>query len=50
MSKKHANFLIAHDGATAADIEGLGEAVRAKVKAHSGIELDWEVKRIGVAK
>ena len=49
MSKKHANFLIAHDGATAADIEGLGEAVRAKVKAHSGIELEWEVKRIGVA-
>ena len=49
LSKKHANFLIAHDGATAADIEGLGEAVRAKVKAHSGIELEWEVKRIGVA-
>lgn len=49
MSKKHANFLIAHDGATAADIESLGEAVRAKVKAHSGIELEWEVKRIGVA-
>jgi UDP-N-acetylmuramate dehydrogenase len=48
MSKKHANFLIAHDGATAADIEGLGEAVRAKVKAHSGIELEWEVKRVGV--
>jgi len=48
MSKKHANFLIAHDGATAADIEGLGEAVRAKVKAHSGIELEWEVKRVGI--
>ena len=48
MSKKHANFLIAHEGARAADIEGLGEAVRAAVKAHAGIELEWEVKRIGV--
>lgn len=49
MSRKHANFLIAHDGASAADIEGLGEAVRALVKAKSGIELEWEVKRVGVA-
>lgn len=48
MSKKHANFLIAHDGATAADIEGLGEEIRRLVKAKSGIELEWEVKRVGV--
>jgi UDP-N-acetylmuramate dehydrogenase len=33
--------------ATAADIEGLGEAVRADVKQKSGIQLDWEIKRIG---
>ena len=48
MSKKHANFLIAHEGASAADIEGLGEDIRRLVKAKSGIELEWEVKRIGV--
>jgi len=48
MSKKHSNFLIAHDGATAADIEGLGEEIRRLVKAKNGIELEWEVKRIGV--
>lgn len=48
MSEKHANFLVAEDGATAADIEALGELVRARVKATSGIELDWEVKRVGV--
>ena len=47
MSKKHANFLIAHDGATAADIEGLGEEIRRLVKASSGVELEWEVKRVG---
>jgi UDP-N-acetylmuramate dehydrogenase len=49
MSKKHANFLIAHDGATAADIETLGEEIRRLVKAGSGIELEWEVKRVGVS-
>ena len=49
MSKKHANFLIAHDGASAADIEALGEEIRRLVRVHSGIELEWEVKRIGVA-
>ena len=36
-------------GATAAQIEELGETVRARVKASSGIELDWEIKRIGIA-
>lgn len=49
MSKKHANFLIAHDGATAADIETLGENIRALVKAKSGVALEWEVKRVGVS-
>ncbi|MCA0399517.1 MAG: UDP-N-acetylmuramate dehydrogenase [Proteobacteria bacterium] len=48
MSRKHANFLIAHDGATAADIETLGEEIRKRVKAKSGIELEWEVKRVGI--
>ena len=37
------------DGATAADLERLGETVRARVFAHSGIELEWEIKRIGNA-
>ena len=49
VSEKHANFLINAGEASAADIEGLGEAVRAKVKAQSGIELNWEIKRIGRA-
>lgn len=48
MSRKHANFLIAHDGATAHDIETLGEEIRALVKAKSGVELEWEVKRVGI--
>lgn len=49
MSRKHANFLIARDGATAADIEALGEEIRRRVKAASDIELEWEVKRVGIA-
>lgn len=48
-SPLHANFLINTGEATAADLEGLGEAVRADVKAKFGIELDWEIKRIGKA-
>ena len=48
MSEKHANFLVAEEGATAAEIEALGELVRARVKATSGVELEWEVKRVGV--
>ena len=48
VSDLHSNFLISLDGATAADIETLGETVRARVKAHSGVELEWEIKRIGV--
>jgi UDP-N-acetylmuramate dehydrogenase len=48
-SLQHANFLINPGEATAADLEGLGEAVRADVKAKLGVELNWEVKRVGRA-
>jgi len=48
VSEMHCNFLINTDNATAADIETLGETVRARVKAQSGVELQWEIKRIGV--
>ena len=48
VSEMHCNFLINRGAATAADIEGLGEDVRARVKASSGVELRWEIKRIGV--
>jgi len=48
VSELHCNFLISGEGASAADIERLGETVRERVKAHSGIELEWEIKRIGV--
>ncbi|HWT10196.1 MAG TPA: UDP-N-acetylmuramate dehydrogenase [Roseomonas sp.] len=47
VSEKHCNFLLNSGGATAAEIEALGEEVRARVKATSGIDLDWEIKRIG---
>ncbi|MCB1341650.1 MAG: UDP-N-acetylmuramate dehydrogenase [Pseudooceanicola sp.] len=47
MSPKHSNFLINTGGATAADLEGLGEAVRKKVYESSGIKLEWEIMRIG---
>ncbi|WP_411288270.1 UDP-N-acetylmuramate dehydrogenase [Phenylobacterium sp.] len=46
-SPLHANFLINTGEATAADLEGLGEAVRADVKARLGVNLEWEIKRIG---
>jgi UDP-N-acetylmuramate dehydrogenase len=49
VSPMHCNFLINLGGATAADIETLGETVRARVKETSGVDLDWEIKRIGVA-
>jgi UDP-N-acetylmuramate dehydrogenase len=48
VSELHCNFLINEGGATASQIEELGETVRAKVKATSGIDLDWEIKRIGL--
>ncbi|MCR6643993.1 MAG: UDP-N-acetylmuramate dehydrogenase [Terricaulis sp.] len=47
VSEKHANFLINTGEASAADIEGLGEDVRAAVQAKHGVALDWEIKRIG---
>jgi UDP-N-acetylmuramate dehydrogenase len=47
VSEKHTNFLINTGTATSADIEQLGEDVRAKVKAGSGIELEWEIQRVG---
>ena len=46
-SDKHANFLINTGEATAADLEGLGEQVRADVQAQFGVDLDWEIKRVG---
>jgi UDP-N-acetylmuramate dehydrogenase len=48
-SPLHSNFMINTGTATAADLEGLGEAVRADVKAKTGIDLHWEIKRIGTA-
>lgn len=48
MSEKHPNFLINAGDATARDLEGLGEEVRARVRAHSGHDLSWEIRRIGV--
>ncbi|SEK31259.1 UDP-N-acetylmuramate dehydrogenase [Roseovarius azorensis] len=47
MSEKHPNFLINTGGASAADLEGLGEEVRKRVFQHSGIELQWEIMRVG---
>lgn len=47
MSVKHSNFMINAGGATAADLEGLGENVRKKVYADSGIWLEWEIMRVG---
>lgn len=49
VSEKHANFLINTGDATSADIEGLGEDVRARVKARTGIDLEWEIQRVGTA-
>jgi UDP-N-acetylmuramate dehydrogenase len=47
VSELHCNFLINTGEATAADIETLGETVRARVKENSGVQLEWEIKRIG---
>ena len=49
VSEMHCNFLINTGTATGADIETLGETVRKRVKENSGVELEWEIKRIGVA-
>ena len=48
ISEKHCNFMLNTGGATAADLEGLGEEVRRRVHAASGITLAWEIKRIGI--
>jgi len=50
VSDMHCNFLINEGGATAEDIEQLGETVRARVKSKSGITLQWEIVRIGLPK
>lgn len=47
MSEKHSNFLINTGGATAEDLESLGELVRKKVYETSGITLEWEIMRVG---
>jgi UDP-N-acetylmuramate dehydrogenase len=48
VSEMHCNFLINLGGANATDIETLGETVRTRVQQNSGVELEWEIKRIGV--
>jgi len=48
VSEKHCNFLINTGNATASDIEGLGEEVRRRVLAATGVKLEWEIRRIGV--
>ncbi|EHJ61831.1 UDP-N-acetylmuramate dehydrogenase [Novosphingobium pentaromativorans US6-1] len=47
VSEKHTNFLINTGGATSADIEALGEEVRRRVRENSGVELEWEIQRVG---
>ena len=47
VSEKHCNFLINDNNASAEDLETLGETVRARVLANSGVELQWEIKRLG---
>ncbi|GGB18168.1 UDP-N-acetylenolpyruvoylglucosamine reductase [Sphingomonas metalli] len=48
VSEKHCNFLLNVGNATSAQIEALGEEVRDKVKAQSGVTLEWEIQRVGV--
>lgn len=47
VSEKHTNFLINTGAATSAEIEGLGDEVRRRVKERSGVELEWEIQRVG---
>jgi len=49
VSEKHTNFLINTGDASAADLEALGEEVRKRVQEKSGVSLEWEIKRVGVA-
>lgn len=48
VSEKHCNFLLNLGSATSADIEALGEEVRRRVREHSGVELQWEIQRVGI--
>ena len=48
VSEKHCNFLLNLGAATSAEIEALGEEVRKRVFAHSGVMLDWEIQRVGM--
>jgi UDP-N-acetylmuramate dehydrogenase len=48
VSEVHCNFLLNLGEATAAELEGLGEEVREKVRQTSGVSLHWEIKRIGI--
>lgn len=50
VSEKHCNFLLNLGDATSADIEALGDEVRRRVKAHSGVDLEWEIQRVGKSK
>jgi UDP-N-acetylmuramate dehydrogenase len=47
VSDKHCNFLINTGGASAAELETLGEEVRARVRAYAGVALEWEIHRVG---
>ena len=49
VSEKHCNFLLNLGNASAADIEALGEEVRRRVRGHNGVELEWEIQRVGVS-
>ena len=49
VSEKHCNFLLNLGNASSADIEALGEEVRERVRAHTGVSLEWEIQRVGVA-
>lgn len=49
VSEKHCNFLLNLGGASSADIEALGEEVRRRVRDHCGVQLEWEIQRVGVA-
>jgi UDP-N-acetylmuramate dehydrogenase len=49
VSEKHCNFLLNLGGATSTDIEALGEEVRKRVFAHSGVTLEWEIQRVGTS-
>ena len=48
MSEKHCNFMINYDEASARDLERLGETIRDKVRESQGVELEWEIRRIGI--